>query len=1186
MFTSASLIESLRQLRLLDGAQLDEARQLAAGLPEPRMLAAELSRRGWLTAFQVRMLVQERAQQLVLGPYFILEKLGEGGMGAVYKARDSRLDRVVAIKLLRREKNTNPDTIRRFRREVEVASSLSHPNVVRALDANEVDGTLVFEMEYIEGINLTQLVTKRGPLPVPMASDFMRQTALGLQHAHEKGLVHRDIKPSNLVVTRSSGPPGSAEASPNGVVKLLDMGLALILPDAAGQEKTRLTQLGKVVGTTDFLAPEQARNSHGVDIRADLYSLGCTFYFLLTARVPFPEGAPMEKLLKHQFDDPEPVDKLRPEMPPGLVPIVRKLMAKKPENRYQTPAEVAALLEPFAKPSSKSTAAFPVVRTSTTVPTLPPMPPRVAAPPPLPPVAPSAGNAPPAPMAPAAARPPAAPALPVPAPRPTPAPAPPAAVAAVAVLERSTPPADSITQPEPDSDPFINVMPAPPARPPAGKRSVWFSVAVLLALGGLGAAGFFVWQRDQSPGPGKRPDPAAEKIPPPKGAESWSLDQLPLKRVAGQPKELVALLGDPRQRLWGPVGCVAWSSDGLTVAVGGNDGFIRIWDADTGKEETYLVANPGRVLALAYQADRTLVSVHHVGQGTQVRTWNPEAPGGGPAILLEKKFLQPTAAAVSPEGDRVALALRRQDGTNEILVINVESGEQVGWATDKVGVSHLAFSPGGNTLAGAADKAIKLWDRAGKEVGSLPGHDQAVSAIAFARGGKALLSSSVVLDKGQPVAGEIKVWDVPSKSLKSTEKVPGPVQCLARDARGELVAWGFNRGNDHRVTVWDAVNNREKAALAKLETAPRVLAFSPDGRSLASVGDDQALRHWNLETRKEILPAPPPFRGRIAPPVVSPDGQSVAFLTWTGEQHAVVWDLVGNREKVLPRQKGGRFGQSLAFVADGKTLACSAPNVALFWSLSTGEELKPFTPPAGSSLLGPVSPDGHNVVVTGKDAVKLWDPITGKEGVALKDGPNGILSAAEFSPDGKLVALAGQPAAVVRLFDTVTGEEKRALTRTTAQIGLLAFSADGRLLAAVGRDGSVRVWECATGKEACKGIARGGVSFLSFTGNGAYLVLWGPRMLSVVDVANGKERVLMGGPDANLSAVAVSPVGQSLAFVTTEGWLYQRDAAAPREEQGTKIELPGPAQGLAFSADGRHLITANGNGTLYVLRPE
>ncbi len=203
MFTSTSLIESLTKHRLLDPAPLDEARQLATRISEPRPLADEMIRRGWLTKFQIRMLSQGHGPQLVLGHYIILEKLGEGGMGAVFKARNTRLDRIVAIKLLRKEHGAKAEVVSRFQREVQVVSSLSHPNIVRAIDASNVDGNLIFEMEYVEGVNLTQLVHKRGPLPVPMACDFIRQAAFGLQHAHEKGLVHRDIKPSNLVVTRA-----------------------------------------------------------------------------------------------------------------------------------------------------------------------------------------------------------------------------------------------------------------------------------------------------------------------------------------------------------------------------------------------------------------------------------------------------------------------------------------------------------------------------------------------------------------------------------------------------------------------------------------------------------------------------------------------------------------------------------------------------------------------------------------------------------------------------------------------------------------------------------------------------------------------------------------------------------------------------------------------------------------------
>ena len=218
----------------------------------------------------------------------------------------------------------------------ENAAALSHPNIVHAYDADEIGGTHLLVMEYIEGANdLAKLVKKNGPLPVEKACDYIRQAALGLQHAYERGMVHRDIKPANLLLTTDEK-----------TVKVLDMGLARL--DHAGTEEddksSTMTREGTVMGTPDYIAPEQAMDSHTVDIRADLYSLGCTFYFLLTGRVPFPGGTLMEKVMKHRLDEPKPVEQLRPDVPPEVCNILRKLMAKKPEDRYQTPAEAAAML--------------------------------------------------------------------------------------------------------------------------------------------------------------------------------------------------------------------------------------------------------------------------------------------------------------------------------------------------------------------------------------------------------------------------------------------------------------------------------------------------------------------------------------------------------------------------------------------------------------------------------------------------------------------------------------------------------------------------------------------------------------------------------------------------------------------------------------------------------------------------
>jgi formylglycine-generating enzyme required for sulfatase activity len=341
--STRDLVETLSRVRLLEPAQLDE---LTRGLPEhpddPLALARELLQRGWLTPYQINQIFQDRAGDLVLGHYILLERLGEGGMGQVFKAREQRLGRVVALKILRKEFLIKPDFVRRFHKEVEAAGRLSHPNVVHAYDAEQIGATHVFSMEYVEGVTLSRLVKRSGPLPVAQACEYVRQAALGLQHIHEHGLVHRDIKPANLM-----------HASREDVIKILDLGLVRLLDDnSGGASAANLTRLGMVVGTLDYIAPEQVTNSHQADIRADLYSLGCVFHFLLSGKVPFPGEETVAKLLRHQSEEAVPIEQLRPEVPPRVAAIVRKLMAKQPYERHQTPAELvfdlAALTPPVA----------------------------------------------------------------------------------------------------------------------------------------------------------------------------------------------------------------------------------------------------------------------------------------------------------------------------------------------------------------------------------------------------------------------------------------------------------------------------------------------------------------------------------------------------------------------------------------------------------------------------------------------------------------------------------------------------------------------------------------------------------------------------------------------------------------------------------------------------------------------
>lgn len=341
MSKSSTIIESLREHRILDPAHSQDLDTLVTECGEPEELVTRLLDRGSLTRYQAERLLSGQSKELVLGQYVLLEKLGEGGMGQVFKARHQRMKRIVALKVIRKDVATGPQAVLRFNQEIEAAAQLHHPNVVIAYDANEVNETLFFVMEYVEGIDLSRLVHRAGPLPIGQACEYIRQAAAGLQHAHERGLIHRDIKPSNLLLTFADS-----------IVKVLDMGLARF--QQVLDAPTNLTRTGTVIGTPDFISPEQARDAHSVDIRADLYSLGCSLYFLLTDRVPFPEGSFTEKLLKHNMDEPEPVEQLRPEVPAGLAAIICKLMAKKPQDRYATPAEVVEALRPYAEPQGSA----------------------------------------------------------------------------------------------------------------------------------------------------------------------------------------------------------------------------------------------------------------------------------------------------------------------------------------------------------------------------------------------------------------------------------------------------------------------------------------------------------------------------------------------------------------------------------------------------------------------------------------------------------------------------------------------------------------------------------------------------------------------------------------------------------------------------------------------------------------
>ncbi|MEI8382140.1 MAG: serine/threonine-protein kinase [Planctomycetota bacterium] len=337
--TAASFLAGVKQSGLIDPDRLDalvnEIHQAGIDCNDSMAIATALVDRKALTEWQSDKLLQGRHKGFILGRYRLLSLLGAGEMSAVYLAEHILMERRCAIKVLPANKVQDTSYLGRFHREARAVASMNHVNIVRAYDVDKQteSGTDIhfLVMEYVEGRNIEQIVKEQGPLDYVSAVDYIRQAADGLGHAHQSGMVHRDVKPGNLLIDNT------------GVVKLLDLGLARFFK-TTDEESLTIKHDEKVLGTADYLAPEQAVDSHQVDARADIYSLGCTMYFALTGHPPFTDGTLVQRLLAHQTKIPPSVRYERPDIDDSLLEILDKMMAKKAADRFQTASEVSEAL--------------------------------------------------------------------------------------------------------------------------------------------------------------------------------------------------------------------------------------------------------------------------------------------------------------------------------------------------------------------------------------------------------------------------------------------------------------------------------------------------------------------------------------------------------------------------------------------------------------------------------------------------------------------------------------------------------------------------------------------------------------------------------------------------------------------------------------------------------------------------
>jgi serine/threonine-protein kinase len=348
---SEAFLDLVRRSGLVEGEILDRAmadlKSTAGGdaLADVEFVAKKLVDANLLTRWQSERLMEGRHKGFFLKKYKLLEEIGRGGMSTVYLAEHTLMQRSVAIKILPKNRVEDSSYLARFQREALAAAQLDHKNIVRVYDIDNQENVHFIVMEYIEGRDLQQIVKVEGPLDYIPAADYIRQAAEGFAHAHKAGMIHRDVKPANLLVDRKS------------VVKVLDLGLARF----AEEDKASLTVAfdENVLGTADYLAPEQAIDSHGVDNRADIYGLGCSLYFLLTGHPPFPEGTLPQRLMMHQKQMPPSIRDERADAPIELVEICMKMIAKKPDQRYQTMGDVARALNSWLATKGKGKAEEP-----------------------------------------------------------------------------------------------------------------------------------------------------------------------------------------------------------------------------------------------------------------------------------------------------------------------------------------------------------------------------------------------------------------------------------------------------------------------------------------------------------------------------------------------------------------------------------------------------------------------------------------------------------------------------------------------------------------------------------------------------------------------------------------------------------------------------------------------------------
>jgi WD40 repeat protein/serine/threonine protein kinase len=1059
--------------------------------------------------------------------YEIVAELGRGGMGVVYLAKNKLMSRHEVLKVVNKELLDHAGAAARFLREICSAAQLNHPNIVTAYAALPFGDLLVFAMEYVEGEDLARVVRARGPLPVVNACHYVQQAAMGLQHAFDKGMVHRDIKPANLILARDGK---------KHIIKILDFGLARAAREKEGASRKltavdrKLTQLGTVLGTPEYIAPEQILDAAGADIRADVYSLGCTLYFLLTGKPPFQEKSLDDLLQAHRSAEPTPLDKVQKEVPAELAAVVARMMAKDPTQRYQKPVDVAQALAPFVPPRLK------------------PLP----AGPPLPEGA-----------------------------RPTPPDASPAddrtevntegrwgaelppLVIPRTRIEGSGTIARALDRAAGEAD-----------RPPGTLDEIerWDGQRPGVGAGAedrpRGAPEWKLWAGLLLAG-----------LAPMLLICAIALWASGVFRVNSPEGILVVEVNEPRPDVYvdGARVTANWRDDGKTAEIRLKPG--------TRKVEVKKDGFTGFGSEVELRADKRCVVTASLVR--QTRPGEDEKPPPPPPPIVTQPQPMPVEAGTAeydftggdrfvhfgPAGAQTALWCNIFEVAKQPVarVYDLAVGQPRTPPLDYHPWVHATFSADGRRVATISDdRAARVWDAAtGQPLSPALQHDGLVVEATFSPDGKRLVTSSE--DK------TARIWDAETgKGLIPPLKHDGVVRHATFSPDGKQVV---TTSEDKTVRLWEAATGRPLTPPLKHDGVVWHATFSPDGKRVATTSEDRTALVWEVATGKVVNPPffqPLQHAAGVLHATFSPDGTRLATTCRDGT--ARVWEAATGRP-VTPPLKHDGVVRIATFSPDGKQVVTTGEDrAARVWDTATGQPLSTPLKYDGGVRLATFSPDGKRVVSAGTDGTaRVWDAVTGQL-VASPLKHDAVVRQATFSPDSKKVITASADESA-RVWNAATGKALPLLLQHAKAVSQATFSPDGKWVATASDDSTARVWDAATGEPVSPPLQHGGAVWnVTFSPDGKRLVTASEdKMARVWDVAKG---MVVSPPLVHRGGVrqaTFSPDGKRVVTASEDGtarvWNAETgDPITPSLQHGSAVRH------ATFSPDGKRVVTANDRG--------